>query len=264
MKPYWIVFFLNSIIYSLGHSLTEKYEHNLMYFVLDFFGLANLFEKPMLLGVHWYMCFAQIVVLCIPLVVCFVEKQGYLSIPLTYIIIRLMPIAAISSANSGDYMHYIPIVVCGVVFADKDVMNRLSGKSFRVITRVLLAISAVVICVVSLYYQNALIQNDTWRLRGLLNALAALSVVLTIGVFLDCELVGKPLRILGKYSGLIFLIHAALYSFIPNIVYVSKYAELNYLVLIAESLLISICIDRIRGIVANRNSGEAKRSDIKR
>ena len=250
MKPFWFIFIIEIAAYALSRGgLISKYEGNFGFFILDFLGLSDLFQTPMLLGVFWYMSLAQILVIMIPAMETILHKIGFGKgiLLLTFLLLQVLG-KGIYSNNGGDYLSYLFSFVCGCLFAHDDFMNRISQKSYSKIMRVciccLLLLSAVLF--LTLQYRMKVMESDSWRIRSLLNAGAAIAVCLTFGVFIDLKPINTFLAYLGQYCGTMFLIHTFIYSIYPGIVYISKIAILNYVILVIECLLLSILIKYIK------------------
>jgi len=62
MKSFWFVYICVFTFYFFIAKISalEYYDGNVLVALLDFFGVADIFETKMLSGVWWYMCFAQI------------------------------------------------------------------------------------------------------------------------------------------------------------------------------------------------------------
>lgn len=119
MKPFWLIFALTAVLYViLFADLMSVYHYNGFFLAFDIFAVSDMMHTPKLLGVFWYMCFAQLVIFCIPVLNSFCRRFGYLSIPIAFIIMQFMG-DGISTYNGGSYLDYLVVVVCGVVVAQK-------------------------------------------------------------------------------------------------------------------------------------------------
>ena len=250
MKAFWFCFIIEIIGYALsGRSLMDKYDSNFGFFILDFFALSDLFQTPKLLGVFWYMCIAQIFVFLIPFTEALLLTVGFRKgiLLLTFLLLQLFN-KGISSDNGGDYLAYLFTFVCGCLFAYEDFLNRISQKSYSRIARIficcLLLLSATLLLIFQ--YRMQILQLDSWRVRSLMNAGAAIAICLTFGVFINLKYLNIFLAYLGQYSGTMYLIHALLYGNYPKIVYISQIAFVDYGILVIESLLCSILIKYIK------------------
>jgi len=246
MGSYWFVFIPSAVAYVLlGHNLWGKYDGKLLNLLLDGFAWSDFFHTPLLMGVYWYMCFAQIQLLVIPALHLFCKKLGYLTIPVTFLLMQLIS-GGISSPYGGDYLNYLIVTIIGVLFAQKDLLNRLAARLRTLRWRFCVGILLILIAVVALYWEESLRAIDTWRLRSVLYMVAAVSVCIWGGLILRGKACETVLGFLGKYSGDMFLIHVFLMSYTPGIVYISSSWILVYLVVVAESLVLSIIIEKLK------------------
>ena len=242
MKPFWFIYLFAVCVYIIsGHNIVAKYSGNFLYAVFDFFAVADFFGTPKLLGVFWYMFFAQLVVFALPVIFKFCEKFGYLSILFSFIFMFFLKYG-ISTLNGGPYLEYLIVVVTGVVFVQKDVMNRLSMRKSKAPFKLFMFILFLCIAAGAMYLREIIIPDDTMHLRGVCSAVAAASICISFGVYLNIRFITIPLSFLGKYSGGMFIIHSMLYSMVPRIVYLTSNPALVYLILIAESLLITMAV----------------------
>ena len=108
----------------------------------------------------------------------------------------------------------------------------------------LLLLSAVLLLIIQ--YKMKILELDSWRIRSLMNAGAAIAICLIFGVFIDLKSINTFLAYLGQYSGTIFLIHTFIYRVYPEIVFISQIALINYGILVIDSLLLSILIKYIK------------------
>ena len=246
MGSYWFVFILSVVAYVLlGHNLWAKYDGKLLNLLLDGFAWSDFFHTPLLIGVYWYMCFAQFQLLVVPALHLICKKLGYLTIPLTFLLMQLVS-AGISSPYGGDYLNYLPVTVAGVLFAQKDLLNRLAVRRRTLPRCICEGIVLLLIAAVSLYWQENLRAIDAWRLRSLLYMVAAVSVCIWGGLTMRGKVWEKTLGFLGKYSGDMFLIHVFLMAYTPGIVYISSSWILVYLAVVAESLVLGMLIEKLK------------------
>ncbi|MBQ5398338.1 MAG: acyltransferase family protein [Ruminococcus sp.] len=249
MKPFWLIFLICLGIYvATGHNIMYKYNGNFLFIVFDFFAVADMFGTPKLLGVFWYMFFAQLVVIMLPLIFRICEKLGYVMLPITYITLLFIG-QGFTTVNGGPYLEYLLVIIIGVLFAQRDVMNRLAKRKSKAIFKVIMFFVFLLIAAGAMYLREIVIPDDTLHLRGACSAIAATSICVSFGVYFNIKYLDYPLIILGKYSGGMFIIHLMLYSMLPKIVYFSHVPIVVYLTLIVESLAITYLIFSFKKLV---------------
>lgn len=249
MKPFWFIFIIAVGVFVFsGHSIVAKYSGNFLFAVFDFFAVADFFGTPKLLGVFWYMFFAQLVVFALPVLYKFCEKFGYLTILFSFFFMFFLN-DGISTVNGGPYLEYLIVIILGILFAQKDVMNRLAAKSRGVTFKCLMFFLFLAVAAGAMYLREMIIPDDTLHLRGLCSAVAASSICISFGVYFNLKFLCAPLEFLGKYSGGMFIIHSMLYSMVPAFVYISPNPVLVYLILIGESLVITMAIFFVKKLI---------------
>ncbi len=249
LKPFFIFFLLTVLIYALtGRNLAAKYEGHVLWFFLDFFGIADLFHTPLLLGVFWYICFAQVLIICIPFLCTLAKKYHLLLLPLAFLLLQFIP-DGIVSKNGGNYLEYLFVAICGCVFAVDDRMNRWSAKKMNLPLKLLLCFITAGIAALAIVFEHKLRGADSWHLRGICSAVAAICICFIFGILLRQKHICAGLAFLGKYAGGVFLVHPILYGLLPKIVYISHSAAVVWLVLMAESYIAVLLIEYVKKLL---------------
>ena len=102
MKPFWFVFVLIFILsFFIFKNPIDIFEHSLLNGVLCFLGLSDLFGKPMLSSVWWYMCFAQVELLMIPFLVDICKKYGPIAVIASFIFMQFLNFEGVKSDSGG-------------------------------------------------------------------------------------------------------------------------------------------------------------------
>ena len=246
MKPFWFIYLIGLLAFGLsGQSIAQKYEGNWLLLFIDALGWGDFFHTPLLIGVFWYMCLAQMIVLLIPLtdrLLDVLSDYGYIALcAVVMVALQFLP-ANIKSIYGGDYLIYLSVILLGSKLARDDTMNRLASIKLTTFKRVVICAALLIGTVGMQIAKNDLSSIDQWRIGGLLHSLSAVAICMLFGVFITLPPLCKTLEFLGKYSGIMFIVHAMIYGWFPQIVYVSKFAILNYILLVGESLAVSLLI----------------------
>lgn len=245
MKPFWFVFVLASFAFCLkGENIIDKHQSSLLLYLIDGLGWADFIHGPMISGVFWYMCLAQLILLFIPLtykLLNTLSNYGFISLCfITIIVMQVMP-DSIKSVYGGGYINYLPAYLLGCKFSQDDILRKLSSAKITRLKRIIISFILMLLTGVMLIIRYKLIGNDFFRLGGgMLNSFAALSIVLLFGVYLNISALSKILMFLGKYSGIMYLTHTLIAVLVPQIVYISRFAIINYFANVIESLAVSI------------------------
>ena len=222
---------------------------SVVYLLLDLFGLAHILGTPTFLATFWYMGFAQIIIFIVPLLIAVYRVGGCIVLTAAAVLMAFVP-----QYRYEYFPRYVICIAFGIICADKDgfaFLKSLPGslvsmsvyisKSFRFLTYMLL-----------LYEMERLREGELKSV--LLPVFDAVIPVVIIGFAIEfinpLPFVGSVLKVLGKYSMNIFLIH----NFIRVIWYYDftysfRYAGLIVLVLLVTSLFAAMCLEWIKKLV---------------
>ena len=249
MKPFWLIFPIELLLkFIIENNVHLIYQNNFWYFLYDFFAVADILKTPKLMGVFWYMSFALLVVLFIPLINKFCSFCGYASLPITFIAIQLMR-DGIVTFNGGSYLDYLFVVVCGVLIAQKDIFNRIAAIKLHILWRIVISVLLAAAVYGALWFRLTYLSKDPLHLGGVFSGAAAVMICLLFGVFITFKPLCFVLGFLGRYSGLMFLLHVIFISMLPDVVCITPIASVDFLILLAESLEAAILIDLFRRLI---------------
>lgn len=240
MIPYWLIFAIVVVVAGLVYKdPLALYDGSIIKFGLGFLALSDCFGTPMPVAAWWYMCFAQLLILFIPLLVELCRKFGWFALLGAFLLTPYLG-SGIVSKFGGSYLNYLFVVILGILCARTNLLERLKGKNTRVIFRLAkgMVLVAVIIALVGINMRYASI--DKWRLTKVFMALAAMLVCVFSYVCINGHILGNVLVFLGKHSGNIFLIHAFSYTYWIKLTYWSHNAVLTFLTVLASSLICSI------------------------
>ncbi|MDR1769704.1 MAG: hypothetical protein LBS02_03555 [Hungatella sp.] len=240
MWKWWIVWLFMIIVYAVFKgNLLDHYHRSLKELFLDFFEWNDFFGKPRVLG-SWYLCFAQLVIICIPAINAICEKLGYLSLPLSYITIQFMG-EGIVSTGGGRYSQYFLTVIAGVCLAQNS-FGLLEHRDHKIV-RVMEAVGYPVSAFGLLILQYKLIV-DLRQISSVLRMLAVVCLVITIVKYI----VGPLKRILiffGENSTVMFMTNVFFYVTFPELIFGSKSPILSYISLVIVTFVCARLINII-------------------
>lgn len=227
----------------------QTYQSSILVMLPDVLGLSDFFQTPTLGGVWWYMTFAQVLILSVPVLIYMGRRLSYLLIPILFLVMQLLPSdAGITSKFGGIYLSYIPAVAMGVVLAQQGLAREETNADRK--RELLLAFGSLAACVVTLWVRTIITQEgfpyNVSRIPWFLSSFAAVCFVFFAKQIAGNGRLARALRFLGKHSGNMFLIHAFFYYYIPDCVYFSGSIPISFLTLFAESLAASLLIERIK------------------
>ncbi|MCR5553999.1 MAG: acyltransferase, partial [Bacteroidales bacterium] len=255
LTGYWFVF-LTVQLYSLIVVRDGRYlrvygsgTKGVLFFLIDFLGLAELFNTPTFLATFWYMSLAILIVLLMPfLVMCYKKIGAILLIAFSVLFAVLFPV------NSKHTMAYLPwYLTClclGMVSASRNWLvsfKKLSGES-NCLKRASKAAIELIIIALFLYCRQT--TRNTLLLPIWDSLLPFLIVVFMFEYINNIPVVGSSLQFLGVHSMNIFLIH----NFIRVIWYFKftysfRYAPLIVIVLLGVSLAVSFVLENLKRLL---------------
>lgn len=229
--------------------------------MLDFLGVAKLFHSPNMNGTWWYMSFAIIIVLLVPLVVKLNEKLGAI-LPVVFVLViprLMMPYDEFNVGNDGESMiKWMFIAVLGVLFAKYDVLATLKSKQItknKYLSKTIKFIILTVILLGTLYFRTQVyrakghdIRNYTYEITD--GLIPLFFVYYCYEFIVDIPILKHVLRFFGKHSMNIFMSHTFIrVYFFSDFIYSWKHFLIVDFMMIASALLVSIGIDLLRKLV---------------
>lgn len=221
----------------------SKYGNRPHLLLIDWLGLADLFGTPSQSGAWWYMCFAQVMVVLIPLFIEICRKFGWITIMLGFVATQYFT-GGFVSPSGGDYIMYLSGTILGILFALNNAFSAVKKitKSWKkVLVFAALCIVTVGLIVLRFHLNSESFEYNqrhlTWFLYGISAALICAIAGLSNGKGL--------LTFLGRHSGTMFLTHMLFVYYIPAVVFYTKTVLGSFLTLVVLSLLSSYIIDKI-------------------
>lgn len=216
--------------------------------LLDFSGLAHLFESPTLNGTWWYMSLAILIVLIVPFMANMSKKYGTFLVALACIFIpRAILFSGEATIGDNNMMKYLFTVLLGIVFAQYDILAKM--KSFalvknKVANKGLKFIIATVL-MGALFFVRVYLSSSLSEIR---EAVIPVFVIYYCYEFIiDIPVIRTVLVFLGKHSMNIFLLHTFIrLHFFPEFTYSFKNWLLIDLVLLLVSLVLSIVVELVK------------------
>ena len=248
MKPYWFVYvalFLLSFTWS--KSAYDFYEGNWVRIFMDFFGCSEFVGVDLWMGGWWYMCFAQALLIALPLLLSLVDKMGIFSVPLAYFAIQYIG-PGFKSASGGYYSNYLYAVLLAIIFVKYDLFNRFSKKPKGILS-ILEAVGLLFAFYLFADWKVTIAASEFSSIAMIFSALSVVALCLFVQKYVTISWLEKPLAFIGKHSGNIYLVHLAVYRFYPKVVFCTKTVLGSLAVLLGVSLLISLALEALKKLL---------------
>lgn len=249
MTGFLIIFVVTEILAIPTGRFIEVYGHDfrsVVYMIIDALGLAKLLGTPLFCLTWWYMSLAIVLIMIFPFVHSIMEKYQWVVVVASIIVPR-----ACGFGQSTDLFRYLLAYTLGMYFAQHDLLARIKEKFMEqnVAGKLLsLIVSLIGLAVIIKCRQNAWIG---WKYLDFWDGFAAMYVIVNLYIYiLNGKWIVKGLGFLGKHSMNIFLIHSFYRDvFFHEFTYSFYYAWLDYIVLMAISLVTSIVLEWFKKLI---------------
>ena len=249
MAGFLIIFVVTEILAIPTGRFIEVYGHDfrsVVYMIIDALGLAKLLGTPLFCLTWWYMSLAIVLIMIFPFVHSIMGKYQWVVVVASIIVPR-----ACGFGQSTDLFRYLLAYTLGMYFAQHDLLVRIKEKFMEqnVAGKLLsLIVSLIGLAVIIKCRQNAWIG---WKYLDFWDGFAAMYVIVISYIYiLNGKWIVKGLGFLGKHSMNIFLIHSFYRDvFFHEFTYSFCYAWLDYIVLMAISLVTSIVLEWFKKLI---------------
>ena len=249
MTGFLIIFVVTEILAIPTGRFIEVYGHDfrsVVYMIIDALGLAKLLGTPLFCLTWWYMSLAIVLIMIFPFVHSIMEEYQWVVVVASIIVPR-----ACGFGQSTDLFRYLLAYTLGMYFAQHDLLARIKEKFMEqnVAGKLLsLIVSLIGLAVIIKCRQNAWIG---WKYLDFWDGFAAMYVIVISYIYiLNGKWIVKGLGFLGKHSMNIFLIHSFYRDvFFHEFTYSFYYAWLDYIVLMAISLVTSIVLEWFKKLI---------------
>lgn len=249
MTGFLIIFVVTEVLAIPTGRFIEVYGHDfrsVVYMIIDALGLAKLLGTPLFCLTWWYMSLAIVLIMIFPFVHSIMEKYQWVVVVASIIVPR-----ACGFGQSTDLFRYLLAYTLGMYFAQHDLLARIKEKFMEqnVEGKLLsLIVSLIGLAVIIKCRQNAWIG---WKYLDFWDGFAAMYVIIISYIYiLNGKWIVKGLGFLGKHSMNIFLIHSFYRDvFFHEFTYSFYYAWLDYIVLMAISLVTSIVLEWFKKLI---------------
>lgn len=249
MTGFLIIFVVTEVLAIPTGRFIEVYGYDfrsVVYMIIDALGLAKLLGTPLFCLTWWYMSLAIVLIMIFPFVHSIMEKYQWVVVVASIIVPR-----ACGFGQSTDLFRYLLAYTLGMYFAQHDLLARIKEKFMEqnVEGKLLsLIVSLIGLAVIIKCRQNAWIG---WKYLDFWDGFAAMYVIIISYIYiLNGKWIVKGLGFLGKHSMNIFLIHSFYRDvFFHEFTYSFYYAWLDYIVLMAISLVTSIVLEWFKKLI---------------
>lgn len=216
--------------------------------IIDFLGLAKLFDTRTLIGTWWYISAAIVFVILCPFLYMLAKKIKYITL-IAFAVILPRCISGFPGGKS--WASFIVALLLGMAFAHYDLFNKFAQvkicKNKKLSDGILFAVfTALLVCIVWVNYYLPWKVCWEWDF-----AIAPVIVILFVKKFIaPIKGVRNVLFFLGKHSMNIYLIHTFFrYVYLTDFIYSFKHAVLIFTALMFISLASSVIIEFLKKVI---------------
>lgn len=248
MSGFWLIYILSFVVSMIidRRPLTVYFDGSrikgVLYVLLDFLGLANLFDTPTLNSTWWYMSAAIVFILIIPIIYLVTRKIGYL--PVVLLIVALPRLMNVDYPGGVNAYSFILPVIFGMIFAEYNLFEKMSdimpkNKALSYITSFLVF---GIMCVLCYLLFRVYPQYKGWEFNY---GVVPVIVICFVRYCIICiPVIKQILQFFGKHSMTIFLTHTFIRGiYLTEFVYSFKNFMLIYVILLAMSTVLAVVID---------------------
>lgn len=204
---YWFVFVIFIIaaqcmtVFGKNRTFTTVYcqegkFHGIVYFLLDFLGIANIFGTPTFNATWWYIPYAILFICITPFLIKLINRLGMTAI----VIICLCP-RFLYNVNNYIIFRYLPVLIIGIYFARYELFEKLQNSIFAkngidVVFSILIGLFLTLLRQRMGYYDIS---------EG---GIAVVICYLVYRILTHTRVISKLLEILGKHSMNLFMMHS--------------------------------------------------------
>lgn len=238
-----------TVFYDPGR-FAEKYGTSLFgaveYWLIDMFGLAELFGTPTFLGTYWYYSLAIVLILLVPVFYLMLRRMG------AFLFLGLIAVLNFTlTFKNTNIEYYILAIAVSVVCARENLITRLVRHRFlkdpgknRFLK---LSVELILLFGLMCLYNGVL----NHKLRPLWNG-----VIPPLLTAFFCEFIfglkgiRQVLMFFGKYSANVFLVHSYIrHEWCRDFTYSFRYPLLIVTVLFTLSLALSLAIEGLKKLL---------------
>lgn len=250
MAGFYFIYIFSFIItviinrYPVHTYFKDSITEGIIYAVIDFLGLSNLFNTPTMLTSWWYMSAAIVFILAVPVIYTISKKIGYL--PVIMIVVAIPRIFNMEYPGGQSPYTFLLPVIFGMIFADYKIFEKISD--FLEKKKIIFVTGFFVLGIFLVFYYYIYFSIDYWTMWELEQGILPVFVIIFFRYYIiRIPVLKEVLSFIGKHSMNIFLIHNFIRRLYFNkFVYSFHHILLITFVLFIMSLIVSIVIELIK------------------
>lgn len=244
---YWFVWIISAIICQIINQRTTSIflkdgaEMGILYTIIDFLGLHNLFTTPSISGTWWYMTAAAVFILITPILYHH-KDNAWLALFCVIIFIRIVNRDDYFTGNNSVYAFLTPFII-GFIFARHNLFDKIisigKNSKWTIAYKVLLELWFIIM--VYRMYSKVPIYRF-WEFH--FGFFPVLIISFCVEFIIQNHIFKRVLVFLGKHSMNVFLVHTFIRGYyLSELTYSFKHFLVIYLFLFLSSICMSVAIE---------------------
>lgn len=207
---------------------------------IDFMGLSSALGTPSCNESWWYVSFALLLILVFPILINVCQKYGVLLLLGEFLLIRML------NLQNTSLLYLFP-VIAGIIFAQNDIFEKIVKSIDKKSGKIIGIICALILLIFFSYFHNRIYFLTEVFHTGATICIAALSVLL----FTNIPVIGTAMEYIGKHSMNMYFVHSFVkYYYFRDFSYSFRYPLLIIFVLVIDTLIFSIVLEKIKKIIS--------------
>ncbi len=208
-----------------------------LYMLIDMCGLSTYFGTPYMNVTWWYLSFALLLIVSMPILFVLYEKYRLAMLPAGL----LLPVVIFN--GNVYFASLLPVIIVGIAFAYEDWFEKLENVAKNWQWRILQTVLCITLIVLSFELCNKV--NEIY-----MYPFAFVYAYISYMYLSRIPIVHLVLKFIGEHATNIFLLHTLIYYyFYSDFIYSFGYSWAIVLVLLIISLIVSMIIELLKKII---------------
>lgn len=244
MFNYWFIFIIFVPIgIFFNRKISNIYENNILFGVLDFLGLSNIFSTPSANNSWWFVSLIIILYILFPLLARVIEwfPEWVFMFSLSILLIPNLT----SLPIVGEYLVWLPPFLFGMILAKYSLLERIRNKIQSILKGLMLSLTLILFFAVMRILLNKLGMHT-----AIFDSFFSFSIVLFSYLVLSrVPFISNGLELLGKYSGDIYMFHIFITEyFFREQIYGFRYPALIFIMTVIICIIIALLLSRLKKV----------------
>ncbi len=241
----WIVtFFLDGM--PKVFYFKDGFAKGVLYMLINFFGLSDLFDTPKMVGTWWYLTAQVAFIVLVPVLYSALKRYGG---GVCFAILMLIPRCINGYPGGMHFLTFLPALMIGMLFAKHDYLSLIDRYTIENKQRKIgVALLSVLFSVLSCSAALILPKKNFWDLN--LGLFTGIYVVMIHRTVCRVSMLSRMLQFIGRHSANVFLTHTLIRNrYLIRFVYSRGHFVLIIFTLLFCSIACSLIIEMLKKVL---------------